>query len=178
MEGYEVDNCLKSMEILVDTREQPSERAVKRFNSFGCGYRRQKLNYGDYTYDFLLPNGEHHAAAGREVFGDVVIERKMDLGELSACFCQERKRFEAEFERAREHGAKIYLLVENANWEMLINGRYKTRFNPNAYLASLTAFMARYNISVIFCKSETSGKLIKEILYRELKERLVRGEYG
>ena len=50
--------------------------------------------------------------------------------------------------------------------------------NPEAFKASLTAWMARYNAKVIFCRQETSGTLIKEILFRELKERLERGEYG
>jgi hypothetical protein len=106
-----------------------------------------------------------------------VIERKADLVELSQCFCQSRDRFEKEFEKAKEKGATIYLLVENASWENLINGKYDTKFNPQAFFASITAWMARYNIKIIFCKSETSGKIIKEILYRELKERLKRGEY-
>ncbi len=43
---------------------------------------------------------------------------------------------------------------------------------PQALVASLTAWLARYNCQLIFCKSETTGKLIKELLYRELKERL------
>jgi len=30
----------------------------------------------------------------------------------------------------------------------------------------------------VFCKADTSGALIKEILYRDMKERLERGEYG
>ena len=37
--------------------------------------------------------------------------------------------------------------------------------------------MIRYNMNVIFCKEETSGRLIKEILFRDLKERLERGEF-
>jgi hypothetical protein len=44
-------------------------------------------------------------------------------------------------------------------------------------MASITAWMARYDCKVIFCKQEISGALIKEILYRELKERLERGDY-
>ena len=32
-------------------------------------------------------------------------------------------------------------------------------------------------MNVVFCKEETSGRLIKEILYRDLKERLERGEF-
>ena len=177
MEGYEIQACLDSMKILVDTREQPSERATKRYESFGCSYSRATLNYGDYTYTFTLPDNTE-AFSSMPISGDVVIERKMSLEELSGCFCQSRERFEREFQRAMEHGAKIYLLVEDATWENLINGKYKTRFNSKAFMGSLLAFMSRYDISLIFCKKETSGKMIREILYRELKTRLERGVYG
>jgi hypothetical protein len=43
-------------------------------------------------------------------------------------------------------------------------------------MASLMAWTVRYNLRPIFCKAETSGALIKEILYRDMKERLERGE--
>jgi len=177
MEGYEIDACLNSIEILVDSREQPSERANKRYQLFECPHQRCTLNYGDYTYNFTLPNGSKLFDTNKTVQGDVVIERKMSLEELSGCFCQSRERFSREFERAIEHKAKVYLLTENATWEKLIAGHYKTKFNSKAYLASITAYMARYDITPIFCKEEVSGKLIKEILYRELKERLERGAY-
>lgn len=174
---FEIQDCLDSMSILIDNREKPSDRAEKRYKLFNCPYQRGTLNYGDYTYNFILPDG-NKLHESTPICGDVVIERKMNLEELSSCFCQQRPRFTSEFERAAEHGAKVYLLTENATWENLINGRYKTKFNQKAFLASITTFMARYNISIIFCKEETSGKLIKEILYRELKERLERGCYG
>lgn len=178
MNRLEIQDCLKSMQILIDTREQPSERATKRYNAFGCPYRRQTLDYGDYTYNFTLPNGEELHPEGTRAKGDAVIERKMDLVELSGCFTQSRERFAAEFERAKSNNASIYLLVEEASWEKLINGRYATKFNPHSFLASIVAFLARYNIQPIFCQKEISGKLIREILYRELKERLERGDYG
>jgi hypothetical protein len=136
------------------------------------------MAFGDYTYNFILPSGKWLHDENSTIQGDVVIERKADLTELSQCFCQSRERFEKEFEKAIHHKASAYLLVEDATWENLINGRYRTRFNSKAYFASMTAWMARYNIKPIFCKSETSGKLIKEILYRELKERLENGYYG
>lgn len=178
MEKLEIESCLQSMEVVIDTREQPSERATKRYNSFGCPYHRQTLNFGDYTYNFTLPNGEKLFNSSDTIVPDVIVERKMNLVELSGCFTQSRARFSEEFERAKEHGASIYLLVEDATWENLINGRYKTKFNPTSYFASITAFMARYNIKPIFCKQETSGKIIYQVLYRELKERLERGVYG
>ena len=178
MERFEIEDCLKSMEILVDTREQPSQRATDRYESFGCPWQKRTLNFGDYTYNFLLPNGEKLFSDEITVSGHAVIERKMSLTELSGCFCQSRERFKAEFERATAAGASIYLLVEDATWEKLLTGKYKTRFNPAAFTASLIAWSIRYNIKPIFCRKESSGRIIKEILYRELKERLERGDYG
>lgn len=178
MERFEIEDCLKSMEILVDTREQPSQRATDRYESFGCPWQKRTLNFGDYTYNFLLPNGEKLFSDEITVSGHAVIERKMSLTELSGCFCQSRDRFKAEFERAAAAGASIYLLVEDATWEKLLTGKYKTRFNPAAFTASLIAWSIRYNIKPIFCRKESSGRIIKEILYRELKERLERGDYG
>jgi ERCC4-type nuclease len=178
MERFEIEDCLKSMEILVDTREQPSQRATDRYESFGCPWQKRTLNFGDYTYNFLLPNGEKLFSDEITVSGHAVIERKMSLTELSGCFCQSRDRFKAEFERATAAGASIYLLVEDATWEKLLTGKYKTKFNPAAFTASLVAWSIRYNIKPIFCRKESSGRIIKEILYRELKERLERGEYG
>lgn len=177
MEQFQIEECLKSMIILVDTREQPSERAKRRYAAFPCPYRRQTLDYGDYTFSFCIDGSEVYPE-GERVKGPAIIERKMSLEELSSCFTHDRKRFEAEMIRAKENNSAIYLLTENATWENLINGRYKTKFNPTSYFASITAFMARYGVQVVFCKSETSGKMIHQILYRELKERLERGEYG
>lgn len=178
MDIFEIEKCLESMVILVDTREQESERAVKRYKSFGCPYQKQTLSYGDYTYNFTLPNNELYFDISDTVTGDVVIERKMNLEELSQCFCQSRKRFKAEFERIKEHNASSYLLIEDGNFEKLMHGRYKTKFNSKAFMASITAWMARYDCKVIFCQHEISGEIIHEILYRELKERLEQGVYG
>lgn len=177
MTRFEIEDCLNSMIICVDTREQYSERAVRRYESFGCPYRKQTLDYGDYTYNFKV-NGNYYFNDSETIKGHAVIERKMSLEELSSNFTKSRERFIAEFQRIKENNASVYLLVEDATWEKLKNGRYDTKFNPAAYMASITAWMARYDAKIIFCKHEISGALIKEILYRELKERLEQGVYG
>ena len=169
---------LKSFEILVDTREQPSTRAQKRYESFGVPYQKATLDYGDYTYNAVLPDGKHLHDVSETVKPLCAVERKMDLDELAGCFTHSRQRFQREFERAQENGCRIYLICENANWENLLTGRYRSLFNENAFAASTAAWMVRYNANVIFCKEETSGRLIKEILYRDLKERLERGDFG
>lgn len=171
-----MSECLESIEILVDSREHNTAQARKRYRAFGVPFKRCILDYGDYAINCKLPNGDHIYDTSERVSADVVVERKMNLDELAMCFGKQRARFQREFERAAKNKAKVYLLVENGSWEGILLGRYRSRMNPIAFLASLTAWMARYNISVIFCKPDTSGELIKEILYRELKENLTNKE--
>lgn len=177
MDIFEQDAMLQSMQILVDTREQNTERARKRYSTFEVPYSRATLSYGDYCYNAQLPNGEWLFKEGEIVAAPIAIERKMNLDELAMCFTRERDRFEREFQRAKANNARIFLLIENATWENLLNGRYRSRYNQNAFLASLAAWIIRYDLQLIFCKEETSGRLIKEFLYRDLKERIGRGEY-
>ena len=174
---FEEKAVLDSMTVLVDTREQDTERAQKRYKQIGRPVRRRTLNYGDYTYDATLPDGSPiYAAEGAICPKFCVIERKMDLDELAQCLTRFRKRFCAEFQRAAENGCRIYLLVEGGSWQDIIHGIYNTKVHPKAFLASLTAWMIRYNANVIFCSAKDSGTMIEEILRRDLKERLERGE--
>ena len=173
MDYFDVQTALENITILVDTREQDTPQARKRLEGMNLPYERQKLDFGDYSAKCKVSENEEID------FSDVfAVERKMSLDELCGCYCRSRERFTREFERAREKNAKLYLLIENGSYEAIINHRYRSRFRPNAFLASLTAWTVRYNLRPVFCKSETSGALIKEILYRDMKERLERGEYG
>lgn len=176
MEYLDIKACLDSMQILVDSREQPSERAERRYKSFGCPYRRQTLEYGDYTYNFRIGDRELFPD-NISVNGDCVIERKASLEELSGNLTHGRDRFNREFQKALDAEASIYLLIEDATIQKMYAGHYKTKFDKNAYFASFMAFLARYHIQPIFCPAEMSGRVIYEILYRELKERLERGVY-
>jgi len=177
MNTYDKLAMLDSMKILVDSREQQTERSRKRYESFGVPYERATLSYGDYTYNAQLPNGEWLYKPGVTVAAPLVIERKMNLDELANCFTHSRKRFEREFQRAKDHNARVFLLCEDATWENLINGKYRSKFNSNAYLASLCAWIVRYDLCFINCKAESTGKIIKEFLYRDLSERIDRGEF-
>ena len=178
MEGYEIQNCLDSMKILVDSAEQPTDEYIRRCESFGVPYERRNLDYADYTYDFLLPSGSWLHEADSIVKGRAVIERKMSLRELSGNLCQNWDRFCREFDRAKENNASVYLLVEDASWMKIITGKYETRFNSKAYLHRMLKLICVYQIKPIFVHKELSGRMIYEILYRELKTRLESGEYG
>ena len=165
MYHFDVKGSLDSMVILVDTREQDTPSLRRRLELMKCPWERQKLDFGDYSAKCRLPDGEW-----LDLSPKVAVERKMSFDELCACFCRGRQRFTREFERAREAGAAVYLLIENASWENALAGKYRSKMNPKSFIASMTAWLARYRCQLIFCKSETTGVLIHEILYRELKE--------
>ena len=177
MQPFEEKEMLESMVVLTDTREQTTDRAKKRYESFGIPYEKRTLSYGDYTYNAKLPNGKWLFEGEGTIKGYAVCERKMNLDELASCLTHSRDRFEREFQRAKENHARIFLLVENATWENLLNGKYRSKFNSKAFFTSLCAWLVRYDLQIVFCKEETSGKIIKELLYRDLKERISRGEF-
>lgn len=177
MDHFEVADALETFRILVDRREQRTPKASERYKSFGVPFEKVTLNYGDYCASVMIDGVPIYDQA-KAIKPRCVIERKMSLDELASCFTRSRDRFRKEMERATASGCTTYLLVENGSYEGIISHRYKSRYHPKAFLASLLAWTVRYDLKVIFCKSDTSGSLIKEILYRDIKERLERGDYG
>lgn len=165
--NFEIKRMLNSMIILVDTREQDTPAYRKRLEGFGCPSERYKLDYGDYSAAYTDENGE-------KVYINkvVAIERKMNLDELCSCFTKGRQRFEREFIRAKNDGAKIHLLVESGSYEKMFGGMYRSLLTPDALTASYLAWSERYNLQLHFCREETTPKLIYKILYYALKNHL------
>ena len=168
---FEIDRMLDSMTVLVDTREQDTPAFRARLSDMKCKKRREYLNYGDYSAEVINESGISISAANK-----VSIERKMDIDELCKCFTYERERFKREFERAAEDGAKMYLLVENASWEKIFSGAYRSKMKPEALEASILAWCARYNLTLHFCRPKSTGILIEKILRYEIKVMLEKGE--
>lgn len=165
MHPAEIETALEGMVVLVDTREQDTPSLRARLKHFGK-YERQKLEAGDYSAK-VPANGEWYQIP-------VAVERKMDFDELANCYCKQRPRFTREFERARDAHIKLYLLIEGGSWEDAYNGAYRSHMAPKSLVASMLAWLARYDCQILFCGSQTTGKLIHDILYREAKEALMR----
>lgn len=162
MDHFAVKRYLATMSVLCDTREQMTPRSSRRLKQIGVPIERVALSFGDYSA----------RCDALDLRSSVAIERKMDLSELARCYCQDRKRFIREFERAKEAGAKLYLLVENGSLDEAYSGHYRARVHPSSLTASMLAWLARYNCQILFCSAENSGQVIHDVLYRELKERL------
>lgn len=185
MHPIEIENTLNRLVVLTDSRERDTESFHRRMDEFGL-WERRKLDYGDYSAISIRDNGEEVSLVGK-----VHIERKMSLDEIIGNFCEDgkrspsvvawngehltdkvRNRFEWELKRAKLDGAKIYLVIENGGWEKIYGHKYHSKMADKAVIATFMAYMARYDVSVLFINDRLSGKFIREILKYEMREEL------
>lgn len=153
----DIKKMTKQMIMLVDSREKKNAHVLDYLRKQNIPYRVEKLEYGDYS--FMIPA----QAAGEDIYfhRNIVIERKASLEELSSNLAQERERFEKEFLKAGNDGAKLYLMVEDmGGYSSIIGHKYNTQFAPVAFMASLKAWEARFNCNVQFIDSQYSGYYI------------------
>lgn len=167
---------LESFEIIIDTREQRTPRLHRRVQAMGVPVERATLAFGDYTYNLDISGRKLYDTSGT-ISPKCIIERKMDIDELAACLGKSRRRFEAEMRKAHDYGSRIYLLCEDGSWDKILSADYRSRFNANALFSSLAAWQVRYDLQIVFCSQVNSGRVIRELLYRDAKERLERGEF-
>lgn len=163
----EQKQLLKSLVILVDTRENVNDHITGYFNSKGIVFKPYKLDSGDYSV--MLPSNAELGIM-RDLYFDkqVLIERKNSLEELSGNLAQHRERFESEFYRVP--GCRKYLLIEDGSYNDIFAGKYSTGVNPAAFAASVMAFQHRFGINITFVSKEHSGKFIHGVLYYFLRE--------
>lgn len=165
----QIKGMLKEMIVLVDSREQKNAHILEYFQRHGISYEVTKLDYGDYSCK--LPA----LAAGRDIYfhDSVVIERKNSLEELSGNLSKGRERFEAEFLKARNAGAKIYLMIESPlGYTGIITHGYKTGMKPAAFMASLKTWEHRFDANVQFIAPEYSAFYIMATLQYFVREAL------
>ena len=158
----EVNELLKKLTVVCDSREQVNGHITSYFDSKKIPYITRKLETGDYSAmidDFTLEN-------------EVVIERKANLDEICSNMTAERDRFEREFLRAKANGTKVFLLIENASWSDIFLHNYQSKLTPQSFLATLLAWQVRYNITIVFCKASETAQIIYGILYYAAREAL------
>ena len=161
------------MKIITDSRENRNQKVLEAFCRKGIDFKVKKLDFGDYSIE------------GHE--NKIIVERKGSLTELAGNFCQGRTRFEAEFIRAKEAGAKMYLLIEDekARDKMALRQKmdtdkvpdkikfaktWRSGFSGNSMVASILSWMKKYEFEIIFCSKGKSGEKIIEIFNAYLKQ--------
>lgn len=143
---------LDSIVILVDTREKVNDHITDYFDKHHIPYKKKALKNGDYS--FFIPQNEKLGIYRDTYFhDDIFVERKASLEELSGNLSTKRADFEEELAVAKAH--KKYLLIENANYEDIVNGKYNTQYNKKSYLGSIHSFNHKYDLEIVFMPDST-----------------------
>ena len=158
----EIVERLKTLTVVVDSREQVNQHVTGYFDSKKIPYITRKLDTADYSAMVGDMTLEH----------DTACERKANLDELCSNLTADRDRFEREFLRAKANGTKVYLLIENASWSDIFLHNYRSKLAPKSLVASLLSWQVRFNITVVFCKPSETGQIIHGILYYAAREAL------
>ena len=164
----EQEELLKSLTILVDTREHDgcNKHILDFFDSKKIPWKKLALQTCDYS--FFIPANES-LGIPRDLYFDreCCIERKANLDEFAGNASRERDRIKKEFAEAPEH--KI-LLIENATYSDMINGNYRSQYSPQSYLGTIMSFWHKYNLPVMFMPDiSQSGKFIYAYFYYYLR---------
>lgn len=162
----EMNTLLKSMVVLVDTREHSgkNDHILDYFDKHKIAYKKMALPALDYS--LMLPaNPELNVPSDLYFYNDIAIERKANAEELSGNFSQNRERFNDEFSRAR--CKRRYLIVENCNYSDIVDNKYNTQYSSKSYLASLHSFNMKYDLQIVFMpdKSYTPIFIIGTLQY-------------
>jgi ERCC4-type nuclease len=163
----EMTELLKTITVLIDTREQKNQHIVEYFDSKKIPYESMKLDAGDYS--IKLPKNTELGIT-RDIYFPVAIERKNSVDELVQTV-KERTRFENELIRGQK--LRFLLMVEDPNgYENILYGKYQSQYEPKAFLGSLKSFETRYNFSTVFIPSKASGNYLYHHFYYHVRNYL------
>lgn len=142
------DCLLKSMTILVDTREKENknDHILGYFDSKKVPWKKQKLDYGDYS--FMIPADEELGIPRDLYFDkDIIVERKASLDEFAGNLTKERDRIKKELALAPEN--KV-LVIENGSYIDMVHGNYRSDYNAKSYYGSYHSLWHEFNIPIMF----------------------------
>lgn len=142
----EQKQLLSSLGIIVDTREKSNKHITDWFDDKNIKYKKQKLDQGDYS--FYIPKNEE-LNIDRDIYfnKEIVIERKASLDEIALNMTKGRKQLKHEFS---QHKGKMTLLIENANYEDICKGNYRSKYNISSFVGSLHSMSTEFTVPFIF----------------------------
>ena len=165
----EKKELIDSIVILVDTREKQTHIS-KWFDEKKIPWKSKALSKGDYS--FYIPANEKLGILKDMYFdGEVIIERKASLEEISGNLTQHRDRFEHELSLAPKN--KV-LLIESANFSDIVENNYDTGYNRKSFLASLFTFWHRYGIPIFFMPDNKYSGLFVKLYFEYYLKNLLR----
>ncbi|MEK5070817.1 ERCC4 domain-containing protein [Sporosarcina sp. FSL K6-1508] len=170
----ELNKILKSMTIVVDTRENVNGHILEYLRSKEVPLKIQTLKTGDYSA--MIP-ANPELGIPRDLYLNSCLERKAHIDEITGNLQKDtRTAFENELIRASQN--PFVLIVEDKDgYEAILKGKYRSKYEPKALLGTLKTFEARYNFSIVFLDKLYSGNYIYHHFYYQMREHLKRGAF-
>ena len=160
----EQKELLKSMTILIDTREKEKKNThiTDYLDTKNISWIRKALPYGDYSV--MIPKNEKLNIPRDLVFtNQICIERKASLSEWASNLVNDRSAVKKKFALSPPH--KI-LMIENGSYEDMVNGNYYGNYSSKSYLATFHSMWHEFDIPIIFMPNpEYSGMFIAGYLW-------------
>jgi ERCC4-type nuclease len=158
----EIKEILKTLTLIVDSREKANTHILDYFRKKEIPFILRGMKTGDYSA--FIPKNEEFGIM-RDLHFNVVVERKNNIDE----FAQNTKEDRFENELIRSHNLNFVLMIED-NYENLINGKYRSQYQPKALLGRLKTFEARYGFNTVFIDKKLAGNFIFHHLYYHARE--------
>ena len=168
----EINNILKTLTIVVDTRENKNQHILDYLRKKEVPIKLKALKTGDYSA--FIPRNEE-LGIHRDLYLNGCIERKNSIDEITGNLGKDkRSAFENELIRASLN--PFVLIVEDKDgYEKILKGEYRSQYSPQALLGSLKTFEVRYGFSMVFMDKLLSGNYIYHHFYYMAKEYLKKG---
>lgn len=166
----ELKEILDTLEIIVDTREQQNRHVLEYFRKKKVQFKIRTMKTCDYSA--MIPKNIEMGIT-RDIYLSAGLERKNGIDELVESI-KDRTRFENELIRASKN--PFVLIVEDLEgYQKILNGMYRSKYDPKALLGSLKTFEVRYNFSTVFISPATTGNYIYHHFLYMARELLKRG---
>lgn len=170
----EIKEIMKSMTIVVDTRENVNQHILDYLRQKKIPVKIQKLDTGD--YGALIP-ANPKLGISRDIYFNGRVERKAHMDEITGNLQKDTQTaFENELIRSKD--IPFTLIVEDLNgYEKMLKGNYRSKYDPLALLGRLNTFKAKYNFEIVYLDKRFSGNWIYHHFYYQLRHYLKSGAF-
>ena len=159
--GTELKTLAASLTVLHDTREQENGHILAWLDGHGVKHRQRSLPTGD--YGIMMP-AIPELGLYRDIYFDAAVERKNGVDELVETV-KDRTRFENELIRGQQLGFFAIVVEDQAGFEKVVNGNYRSQYDAKALQASLAALSLRYGCPIHYLPAALSARWIWLHLY-------------
>ena len=170
----ELNKILKTLTIVVDTRENVNGHILDYLNQKQIPVKIQKLDTGD--YGCMIPRNEELGIT-RDIYLSSRVERKAHMDEITGNLQKDTQTaFENELIRSKGNRF-IKKSYPNCKLEKMKKGDYRSKYSPLALLGRLNSFKAKYNFEIVYMDKKFSGNWIYHHFYYQAKHYLKSGAF-